>query len=274
MKATLPTCCTHYSLEKTSEIHAHTPCQPRVATSPVKSALYHILPDSMEDFTSGTMIKLTASNYVLWKTRMEDMLYCKDLYDPLENKGIIPITKTEDEWKKMNRKTIGQIRQWTDHSVFHHVAQETSAYSLWEKLETMYQPKNAWNKACLMRRLINLKLKNESSIAEHTSEFQSLVNQLATAKMDLDDETQALLLLSSLPDNWEMLVVSLSNSAPNDKLTMTIVKGALYNEEKRRKEMRAGQSRALVTENGRRKETQVEVEAKAEKEDQDQDPKA
>ncbi|CAL5335870.1 unnamed protein product [Camellia sinensis] len=99
-----------------------------------------------------------------------------------------------------------------------------------------------------MRRLINLKLKNGVSVAEHTSEFHSLVNQLASIKMELEDEMQALLLLSSLPDSWETLVVSLSNSAPEGKLTMGMVTDALFNEEARKKEMEGEQSHALVTE--------------------------
>jgi hypothetical protein len=42
-------------------------------------------------------------------------------------------------------------------------------------------------------------------------------------KLVLDDEVQVLLMLSSLPDSWETLVVSLSNSAPNDVMTMVMV---------------------------------------------------
>ncbi|CAL5322839.1 unnamed protein product [Camellia sinensis] len=66
--------------------------------------------------------------------------------------------------------------------------------------------------------------------------------------MELEDEMQALLLLSSLPDSWETLVVSLSNSAPEGKLTMGMVTDALFNEEARKKEMEGEQSHALVTE--------------------------
>ena len=32
----------------------------------------------------GLMIKLTATNYSLWKSMMEDLLNYKDLYDPIE----------------------------------------------------------------------------------------------------------------------------------------------------------------------------------------------
>ena len=71
----------------------------------------------------------------------------------------------------------------------------------------------------------------------HLNDFQGLINQLSATKMTLDDELQALLLLSSLPESWDTLVVSLSNSAPEGKLTMEGVTSALQNEEIRRKEM-------------------------------------
>jgi hypothetical protein len=69
----------------------------------------------------------------------------------------------------------------------------------------------AQNKAFMIRRLVNLKYKNGQSVTEHLSNFQGLLNELSTMKLVLDDEVQALLMLSSLPDNWETLVVSLSN---------------------------------------------------------------
>ena len=70
------------------------------------------------------MIKLTASNYAIWKPRMKDILYCKNLYEAK------PTTMSPKEWKKSNRKTVSLIRQWIDHTVFHHVPQEVNAQSL------------------------------------------------------------------------------------------------------------------------------------------------
>ncbi|GFY96388.1 hypothetical protein Acr_11g0006940 [Actinidia rufa] len=154
---------------------------------------------------------------------MEDILFCKDLHDPLENKGEKPIAKKDEEWRKMNRKTIGLIRQCIGHEVFHHVAQETSAYELWIKLEEMYQAKTSQNKALLMRRLVNLKLQRETTVAEHTK-------------------------------SWETLVVSLSNSTPNGKLTTSMVMDALFNKEARRREKGStdqSESQALVSEESR-----------------------
>ncbi|MCI63416.1 hypothetical protein A2U01_0084673, partial [Trifolium medium] len=62
--------------------------------------------------------------------------------------------------------------------------------------------------------------KDGESMAEHMSVFQNTVNQLVANDIKLDDELQALLLFSSLSDNWEVLVVTLMNSSPSGKLVM------------------------------------------------------
>ena len=38
----------------------------------------------------STMIKLTTSNYSIWKPMMEDVLYCKDLHDPIKGDSAKP----------------------------------------------------------------------------------------------------------------------------------------------------------------------------------------
>ena len=78
---------------------------------------------------------------------------------------------------------------------------------------------------------------------------------MVTMKLIIDDELQVLLLLSSLHDSWETLVVSLSNSAPNGVLQLAMVKDSLFNEEIRRKDMGKDNAQALVTENKGRSKT-------------------
>jgi len=97
-------------------------------------------------------------------------------------------------------KAATMIRQWIDINIFNHISKEMKADALWKKLEAMYEKNTSRNKASIIRILVNLKYKDGKSMTEHTSDFQGLVNQLATMKMPLEDELQVLLLLSSLPD--------------------------------------------------------------------------
>ena len=41
-----------------------------------------------------------------------------------------PSEMSDKDWEKLNRKTIGFIRQCIDVSMFHHVSQETNAGAL------------------------------------------------------------------------------------------------------------------------------------------------
>ena len=95
---------------------------------------------------------------------------------------------------------------------------------------------------------MNLKYKDGNSDVEHLRNFQGLLNELSTMKLELDDEVHTLLLLSSLLDNWETLVVFLSNSAPNGVINVNMVKDNMFNEEVRRKELGISSNiEALVT---------------------------
>jgi len=58
---------------------------------------------------------------------MKDLLVCRDLYYPIEEKGVKLADKSNGDWKKINRKTIGVIRQWIDQFIYHHVLGDTLA---------------------------------------------------------------------------------------------------------------------------------------------------
>ena len=78
---------------------------------------------------------------------------------------------------------------------------------------------------------MNLKYKDGCSMVKHTSQFPSIVNKLVVMKMNLDE------LLSSLHESCETLVVIVSNSLPNGKLIIDLVKENMLNEDASRKEM-------------------------------------
>jgi gag-polypeptide of LTR copia-type len=88
---------------------------------------------------SNTMIKLINNNWQIWKSKMEDILYCKDLYEPVEGESAKPEEMTAANWNKLNRTAVGTIRLWLDGSVYHHVASETNTHELWKKLESLYE---------------------------------------------------------------------------------------------------------------------------------------
>ena len=63
----------------------------------------------MEELAGG-MVKLTSSNYSIWKPRMEDILYTKDLYLPIHGDKRKPAEMNDDDWEVLNRKSVVRIR--------------------------------------------------------------------------------------------------------------------------------------------------------------------
>ena len=179
---------------------------------------------------------------------MEDLLYCKDLYKPIRLKEK-PSDTLDEDCDVENRKAISYMRRWMNPTLCEHIYDETKAYVVWKKLENLFVvTKISRNKTTLIRRLVNLKYKDVNHMVEHISSFQGIVNKLVAMKMNIDDEMQASLLLSSLPDSWETLVVTIGNSTPNGILNMESVKDSLLNEEARRKEEGEYSFRVLVHE--------------------------
>ena len=190
--------------------------------------------------SSVRMVAFNGSNWAIWKARMEDYLCCKDLHGPLLGDGAKPEKMSVEEWRILDRKTVGYIRQWICDNVYHNVAQEKTSHSLWKRLEKLYETKNANNKVFLMKRLVNLKYVDGNPVADHLNDFQNISNQLASMNINLEDELQALFLPSSFPESWETLVVSMEQ-----------VSASILNEELRRRNAgtSSGESRALVSEN-------------------------
>ena len=53
---------------------------------------------------------------------------------------------------------------------------------------------------------------------QNLNEFNTITNQLSVVEIEFDDEIHALILLASLPNNWEAMRVAVSNSTGKSKL--------------------------------------------------------
>ena len=203
------------------------------------------------------MVCLTGSNYHIWKDKMKDLLFVKKMHLPVfaSNK---PQSLNDEEWEFEHLQVCGYIRQWVEDNVRNHIVNETHAKSLWDKLETLYASKTGNNKLFLLKQLMNIRYKEGTPISDHINDFQGVLDQLSGMGVKFDDEIQGLWLLNTLPDSWETLRVSLTNSAPSGVVTMEYTKSGVLNEEMRRRSQAssssASHSDVLVTEDrGRNK---------------------
>ena len=76
--------------------------------------------------------------------------------------------------------------------------EENKADVLWENINIVFDNKNVVNR-------------DGSSMVEHLNAFQGLINQTTSLEVPLAYELLALMLLGSLPNSWEALIVTLGN---------------------------------------------------------------
>ena len=79
-------------------------------------------------------------------------------------------------------------------------ATEKMSKDLMAALSRMYEKPSTSNKAFLMKKLFNLKMDDNDSVAGHLNEFNTLTRQLKSIEIIFEDEIRALILLFSLPE--------------------------------------------------------------------------
>jgi len=62
-----------------------------------------------------------------------------------------------------------------------------------------------------MKKLFNLKMADCGSVNKHLNEFNTLTSQLESIEINFDNEIRAMVLLYSLPEIWDGLVMTISN---------------------------------------------------------------
>jgi hypothetical protein len=74
----------------------------------------------------------------------------------------------------------------------------------------MYEKPLSSNKVFLMKHLFNMKMSEVGSIASHLNYFNMVTSQLSYVGVNFDDEVRDLLILCSLPERWNGLVMAVS----------------------------------------------------------------
>lgn len=69
------------------------------------------------------------SNYSDWEHRMEDYLFCKDLYDLVVGDKAKPEGMRNEKWSNMQRETLGNTRRISQ-SIFQHILKKTEVNTL------------------------------------------------------------------------------------------------------------------------------------------------
>ena len=155
--------------------------------------------------------KFDGTGLDLWKIRTENTLYlqvCAEVLEEIKSAGMDDAT-----WKLLNCKEVAHIYMAVSDEVLGNIKGLTSGHEVWSKLKTMYESTTTVNQVHLTRRLMVAGLEDAKFAAEHISTFNLLLNQLQYVGLQIfNNKMKAIFLLTILPETWEALIVSLSNS--------------------------------------------------------------
>ncbi|KAL6328733.1 hypothetical protein AAG906_003750 [Vitis piasezkii] len=178
--------------------------------------------------------KFDGTYFAYWRMQIEDYLYGRKLHLPLLG------TKLEsmkvEEWALLDRQVLGVIRLTLSRSVAHNVVKEKTTTYLMKALSGMYEKSSANNKVHMMKKLFNLKMVENASVAQHLNEFNTITNQLSSVEIDFDDEIHALIVLASLSNSWEAMRMVVSNSTGKEKLKYNDIQDLILAEEIRQRD--------------------------------------
>ena len=124
----------------------------------------------------------------------------------------------DEKWALLDKQVLGVIRLTLSRSFAHNVVKEKIIADLMKALSGMYEKPSTNNNVHLMKKLFNLKLAKNASVAQHLNEFNTITNQLSSIEIDFDDKIHALIVLASLANSWEAMRMAVSNSIGKEKL--------------------------------------------------------
>ena len=190
--------------------------------------------------------KFNGSDFSWWKMQLEALLCQKDLDVVLGDKPEKMEKAAEDAWNSKDKKAKAVITLSLERSVAFNIMKETTARGMMDALTNMYEKPSAANKVFLMRELFTTRMNEEGSVTVHINNLNSILSRLSSVGIKFDNETQASLLLASLPDSWSGTVTAVTSSVGTSGMTFEGVRDLVLGEDVRRKNQGGSSSSELL----------------------------
>ncbi|VFQ92822.1 unnamed protein product [Cuscuta campestris] len=191
--------------------------------------------------------KFNGTDFAWWKMQIEALLGECDLDMVLEEKLDGMDKAAEAIWDSKDKKARGKITLALTRSVEFNIMKETTARGMLTALSNMYEKPSAGNSVFLMRELFMMRMNEGSPDADHINEVNSILSRLSSVGMKFDDDTQAVILLSSLPDSWSGFVTTVTETAGTGNLKFDRIQDSVLGEDIRRRNASGGSTSGLLS---------------------------
>ena len=152
--------------------------------------------------------RLTEENYDLWKVHMRSVLVFNDLWPYVSGTKEKPADNSED-WETKDSKALALINLSVTHSQLNHTKRAKTSKDAWDGLKTVFESRGPVRKAALYKQLLRLEKKPTISMTQYVTDFSSKAEQLEEAGIKLPEDLLSIMLLSSLPAEYDNFCVAI-----------------------------------------------------------------
>ena len=146
------------------------------------------------------------NDFGLWQIKMRALMVQLGCDAALET---LPADMEAGEKAALMKKAYSTLILCLGDRVLREVTKETSAAGIWSKLTSLYMTKSLANRLYLKKKLYTFYMSPGTKLGDHIDEFNKLILDLANIDIEIEDEDQALMLLTSLPSSYENFVETL-----------------------------------------------------------------
>ena len=176
--------------------------------------------------------KFNGNNFSLWKIKMKVVLRKNNCLAVI---GEISIKVTDDKCNEINGNAISDPHLLFKDRVLSSVIEKTIAKEILDTLTKLYEAKSLYNKIVLKRKLYTLRMTESTMMTDHINTLKTLFSQLTTLGHNIEENERAELLLQSLSDSYNQLIINLTNKNPVNSLVFDDIAASILNEESRQK---------------------------------------
>ncbi|KAE8983908.1 hypothetical protein PR002_g23112 [Phytophthora rubi] len=196
--------------------------------------------------TKRAEVLLGSGNYFHWEYNMRMTLARKGLLAHVQ--GVKVESEITEAWLVNDAKALGITAQGVELQHQTKIRSATRAIEAWGTLREFYNRTTLHNRVTMTRRLHEFKMDDGASMSKHLDAFDELVVGLQTMGEPVDEARQLVVLLSSLPVEFELISSIIENAKD---ITLIEVKEKLLKEYERLEKKDTTTERAFKVNAGR-----------------------
>jgi hypothetical protein len=166
------------------------------------------------------MEPLTATNWMPWKRHMLAILWELGLEAFITKEGSVkptltapdaspPVTQAEiTRWETNEQRARTRLKLAISDSEMAHIIDAQTAYEIWIRLVEVKKSKGWLGILATQRSLYRSQAQEGFDMVQHINNLRSLKEELALMGNVVSDEDFVMILISSLPESWDVFTTS------------------------------------------------------------------